>query len=118
MTRKSLAARSLLLPFAICSMSIASADEYQELMPTAVHSGVNAVYIVIPQNLGLHGCSLNRNSIAITSTEHSADFVKASLSIALASIATGTPMKVFWSGCMTNGRPKVSTVSLGTTELN
>lgn len=119
MKKQLVSARIILLSsLAIGAIAPTFADEYQELTPIAAHSAVSAVYIVFAQNLGLHGCSLNKNNIAITSAEHSADFVKVSLSVALTSIATGVPMKVFWSGCMINGRPKVSTVSLGTAEPN
>lgn len=114
MTKK----KAVVLAMALCAASFAKADEYQELTPVAAYSGMDTTYIVFAANVGAHGCSLNRNSIAITAAEHSPELVRSSLSIALAAISTETSMKVFWSGCMNGGRPKATLIGYGTTELN
>lgn len=99
--------------------SVVRGAGYQELTPVAVYSDVAGdVYMVFPQNVGLNGCTIDRNSILISSSEHTAALAKSALSITLAAIATDKNIKVYWSGCMNNGRPKAISVGYGTTEIN
>lgn len=110
--------RNIVLALALLATSSVKADEYQALLPVAAYSNSDSTYIVFAENVGAHGCAVDRNSVVIKDDEHGVDLVKSSLSIALTAIATGTSMKVFWSGCMNNGRPKATLIGLGTTEIN
>lgn len=92
----------------------ALADGYQQLSPIAAYSSEEDTYIIFAQNIGLNGCSLNKNNIAIVGGEQGSELVKSSLAIALAAISTGTPITVHWSGCLPNGRPKATMIGLGT----
>jgi hypothetical protein len=110
--------KSLVTSVLVFGSTTVQADEYQVLAPVAVHTSVSATYIVFANNVGMHGCALDKNNIAITVADHSADMVKASLAIALNSISTGTSIKVYWSGCMASGRPKIASIGIGAAEPN
>ncbi len=95
------------------------AEGYQELTPTAVYSGVNGqLYIVMDSNIGANECSLNKNSVLIDPSQQSDEMAKSALAVALSAIATKQNVNVYWSGCLSNGRPKATLVGLGTTEIN
>jgi len=105
--------------FFLLISSVAVGEGYQELSPTSVYSGDNgALYIVMANNIGLNGCSINKNNILINPSESSGEYVKSALSITLAAIATGKSIKVYWNGCLVGGRPKATLIGLGITEIN
>jgi len=99
--------------------SASYADGYQELTPASVFSGENGdLYIVMNQNIGANGCVHDKNSVLIKSDEQSPELVKTALSITLSAIATTKNIKVYWSGCLSGGRPKATLVGFGSTEIN
>ena len=104
--------------FALISFN-AFGEGYQELSPIAVHkSDGGGLYIVMEQNIGENGCNLNKNSVHLRPDEHTEKFIDSALSIALASIASKTNIKVYWNGCLSNGRPKATVIGYGTAEMN
>lgn len=111
---------SMIVFAGLCAAGSAVADGYQQLSPVAAYTAESATYIVFAQNVGVNGCSLSKNSIIITTAEsaHTPEFIKAALSVALTAIATETPIKVYWSGCFSSGRPKAILIGLGTVEIN
>ena len=81
-------------------------------------SDSGGLYIVMPNNIGANGCTQNKNSIHLRPDVHSEKFIDSSLSISLAAIASNTKIKVYWNGCLSNGRPKATLLAFGTAEIN
>ncbi len=99
--------------------SFINAQGYQRLDPVAVYTSESGqLYIVMEYNIGARGCTHDKNSILIHPEEHSSEFLKSSMSIALAAVAAKQSLKVFWDGCLTSGRPKATLIGFGSTEIN
>lgn len=92
---------------------------YQEVTPVSVYTADNGdLYIVSSQDLGANGCTQNKNSILLRTADHSDGFIRSSLSVSLAAVASGKDIKVYWDGCLSGGRPKASLIGFGTAQVN